>query len=376
MVANSSKNVLSIVSYPFLPAKFGGQKGIALFYKYLSKEINIVCVTTKKNIPAEAEGYKVLNILSNSQLRYINIFYFFTLRKIIKQQQPGHILLEHPYYGWLALLLKYFCNVKLVIHSHNIEALRWKSLGKWWWPILWHYERIVHKNADHNFFITNEDREYAIKNYKLQRNKCTTITYGIEWDKAPSAQLRDDSRNQLCQLHNIKPEKKILLFNGAFNYKPNRDALYTIVKKINPLLQEVENFHYHILVCGKDIPADLSVEQFPNISLIGFVDDINLYFLGADIFLNPLADGGGIKTKLVEALGSGLSAVSTENGAIGVDASICNGKLVIVGDNERKGFTQAIINTANKSGGIPDDFFKWFYWGNVVKRAVNAILSL
>src|SRR5579863_4982057 len=105
--------IISIVSYPFLPAKSGGQKGVALFYKYFSKYHHLICITTEKNDPSAAQGYDVQNILSNSPIRYINIFYFFTIRKIIKQQQATHLLLEHPYYGWLGMLLKKFCRIKL-----------------------------------------------------------------------------------------------------------------------------------------------------------------------------------------------------------------------------------------------------------------------
>ena len=101
-------NVLSIVSYNFLPANMGGQKGIAFFYNFLSKKVNLTCVTTKSNDASYAKGYTVLPILSESKFRYINLFYFFTLKKIIKQKQITHLIIEHPYYGWLGILLKTF----------------------------------------------------------------------------------------------------------------------------------------------------------------------------------------------------------------------------------------------------------------------------
>ncbi|HAZ93704.1 MAG TPA: glycosyl transferase group 1, partial [Chitinophagaceae bacterium] len=131
-------NVLSIVSYPFLPAKMGGQKGIALFYKYFGQKVNLTCAGVKENNQQFAENYTLVKLFGKSGLRYINLFYFFPLRKIIKENKIEWLLLEHPYYGWLALLLKYFCKVKLIAKSHNIEALRFKSVGKWWWGILWH----------------------------------------------------------------------------------------------------------------------------------------------------------------------------------------------------------------------------------------------
>src|SRR5215471_3774905 len=98
-------NVLSLVSYQFLPARVGGQKGIALFNKFFSRHLKLTCITTKSNDAKAAEGYEVLNILSNSPFRYINPLYFFTLKKLIRKRNITHLLLEHPYYGWLAVLL-------------------------------------------------------------------------------------------------------------------------------------------------------------------------------------------------------------------------------------------------------------------------------
>ncbi len=95
-------NVLSIVPYKIFPAKFGGQKGIASFNEYFSKHHNLYCVTVKDNA-VNAAPYTIINILSNSRLRYINVFYFILIKKIIRQNNISHIILEHPYYGWLAI---------------------------------------------------------------------------------------------------------------------------------------------------------------------------------------------------------------------------------------------------------------------------------
>lgn len=364
--------VISIVSYSFLPARVGGQKGIALFNKYFCRYHRLICVTTKNNDPAAAEGYEVRNILSGSPARYINIFYFFTLRKIIRQNNASHLILEHPYYGWLGILLKWFCGVKLVVHSHNIEGLRWKTLGKWWWRILWGYEKRIHRNADFNFFIHDQDKQYAIAHFGLKPERCMIMTYGIEWNTIPPHQEIQEARQWLRTRFNIAAQETILFFNGAFNYRPNLEALKKTIEIIEPLLQQ-KGFQYKIIICGRNIPASISERKYDHIIVEGFVDDIGIYFKGADIFLNPITEGGGIKTKLVEALGYNLNAVSTVNGAIGIDPAICNGKLLLCADGDWDAFAGLVVKAAGIHADMPAAYFEHFYWGYSTQKAAAFI---
>lgn len=370
--------VLSLVSYKFLPPDMGGQKGIAFFNRYLSRELNLTCVTIKNNQASKTEGYPVKNVLSNHQLRYINPFIFFTLRRIIQQENITHLIIEHPYYGWLGILLKWFCKVKLIVHSHNIESLRFKTMDKWWWGILWHYEKLAHKKADHSFFIQDNDKNYAIENFKLGPEQCTTITYGFELSTPPVASEKKIAREQICKTHRIQETDKILLFNGTLSYKPNLDALNIILEKINPVLLTYKKFGYKIIICGSKLPPEykgLFDYKEKNIIYAGFVDDINLYFKGSDIFINPVTDGGGIKTKVVEALGYNLSVISSMSGAIGIPAEITGNKLKTVEDDDWGAFTDQILSL-NCEENIQQNYFGQFYWGKIANKAATILNQL
>lgn len=362
-------NILCLVSYNFLPAKMGGQKGIASFYTFYSKEVNITCVTTKSNDPSEAD-YEVLNILSDSAQRYINLGYFFTLRNIIKTKKISHLQIEHPYYGWLAILLKWFCAVQVIIHSHNIESIRFKSIGKSWWRLLWLYEKWVHQHADFNLFISDEDKDFAIKHYGLQQDKCITATYGIDWDKAPSEEEKKHCKDNLTNHYQIDPNSLILFYNGTFSYKPNLDGLKTILNDINPILLD-SGLKYAIVICGKNIPEEILSTKYSNVFIEGFVPDISIYFKGADVFLNPVMDGGGIKTKLVEALAYNLFAISYKDGAIGIPKDCAGSNLLVA--NRAEDFAQKIIALKDKKSNISDSYFQHFYWANIIKRVVDFL---
>ncbi|MDE3214370.1 MAG: glycosyltransferase, partial [Bacteroidota bacterium] len=179
-------NVLSIVSYKILPPKFGGQKGIALFNENLSRHQHLICYTITGNNPSEA-SYEVINEMGTGKFRYINPGYFFTLRRIISDRKITCLVLEHPYLGWLGLLLRRFCGIKLVVHTHNIESERFRSTGKWWWKMLWRYERHTLRSANMVFCISESDREYFISKYGVKPERSAVITYGISWNLCPAA---------------------------------------------------------------------------------------------------------------------------------------------------------------------------------------------
>lgn len=367
-------NVLSIVPYKIFPAKFGGQKGISNFNEYFSRYHNLICITVEDN-PADAAPYTIINKLSNSRVRYINALYFNSIKKIIEENKITHVILEHPYYGWLALLLKKYCEIKLIVHSHNIESERFKTTGKRWWKILWHYEKYVHRNADFTFCITEKDRQYFIKEFVIAPEKTAVITFGISWNISPTLVQRSEAKNVLIKKYGFNNEIILFLFNGALDYSPNLEAVKNIVERINPIFIQ-NNDNYKIIICGKNLPVEMNnLKQYENANIIyaGFVDDISIYFKGVDIFINPVTDGGGIKTKLVEALGYNLNAVSTINGAIGVDKNYCNGKLLLCENTNWQAFAKAMKQAVGINQSIGNEFFEIFYWANIAKKAASII---
>ncbi|MBS1749962.1 MAG: glycosyltransferase family 4 protein [Bacteroidetes bacterium] len=367
-------NVLGIASYRFLPAITGGQKGIALFYKYFSGYVQLYCASVSDmSIDAKEGDYEIIPVFSKSSLRYINPFYFFRLRRIIKEKAITHILLEHPYYGWLGYLLKKFGGVKLIVHSHNIEGLRFKSLGKWWWRILMYYEKRVYRKADMNFFITEEERIFAIQNFGLKKDSCITITYGTELQTSTTSNQKAAAKKTVCKIHDINEDIPLLLFSAAFNYMPNQKALDNILFDINPKLFSSER-PYHILICGPGLPdhyEQLSGYKSKHITYAGFVDDINLYFCAADVFINPIREGGGIKTKVVEALAANCSVISYRSGAYGVPVEVTGGKLCLTDDAGE--FAECVLkNMTISTSSVPEAFFKHFNWKEITKNAANA----
>lgn len=368
--------VLSIASYRFLPPATGGQKCIAFFNRYFSKYIAFTCISVPQNETNNTETYEVVPLLGSGRFRYINPLLFFRLRTFIRQNRITHVLLEHPYYGWLGYLLKKFTGVQLVVHAHNIEALRFRDIGKWWWKILWRYERGTFRTADTIFFITEEDRQYAIHSYGIPAGKSIVVTYGTTHDQIPTHETKKKAKHTVAALHGFDNSQLLLLYSAAFNYAPNLQALDDILQNINPALQQ-SVLQYKIIVCGMGLPGEYgNLKQYESGHIIfaGFVEDINLYFTAADIFLNPVSEGGGIKTKLVEALAANTNSISYQRGAYGVPLTITGNKLQIVADSDAVAFSGAVLRSVQHLGeNTPSSFLDHFHWDNIARKAAEKL---
>ncbi len=353
----------------------GGQKGIALFYKYLAQQVDLRCLTTQKN--EATSDVRILPQLSNASSRYINPKVFFKVKKILTTEKCSHLLVEHPYYAWLIQCLRLTSAVRIIVHSHNIESERFRSIGKWWWRILWYYERWAYRNADTLWFKTPEDANYAIQQYGVSAERCHVIPYGVETTQLPSESELQQARAQLCQWHSIPEHHCIILFNGTLSYGPNLNALNDILHHILPALAK-QDMAFTVLICGKGLPDTMhELKEYAELNVVyaGFVQDIDVYFKGCDVFLNPLTDGGGIKTKLVEALGFGKKCVSSVNGAIGVDVSYTSGRLRIVQDADWKGYAETIMNLHNEEIKLDNEaFYQQFSWIHIARHAMNTLL--
>jgi polysaccharide biosynthesis protein PslH len=368
-----SLRILSIIPYKILPAKLGGEKGIALFNEYLARKVQLTGITTQNNDPALAKGYVLLNFLSDNRSRYANVFLFSAMKKIIQEKKITHLITEHPYYGWLAFMLRKVVGVKWIVHSHNIEYMRSMSIGRWWWKALRWYEAWAYRHADRVFFISEDDMKHAVKHLGVNEHKSIVVTYGTEIPKIPDD--INECKAAIKKKYAIAPDEKILLFNGALYHSTNYDALRIILEEINPLLSET-NFKYKIIVCGKGLPdffKELKDYADQNVIYAGFVDDISLYFKAADIFLNPILSGGGVKTKAIEAIAMDCTVVSTELGAMGIKKEVCEDKLRIVNEGEWQKFTDLIISSSNDDHQTPAKFFEYYYWENIIRKALDFI---
>ncbi len=369
--------ILGIISYPVFPAHMGGQKCVEGFYKQLSTQTSVTLAVSKKNKTDAIPGVEILNFLFDHWKGPLNILYLLKLILLIRSRKIDIIVIEHSYFGWLGLMLRFFTRKKLVIRSHNIEAYRFRDLQRPFWKLYYRYERFVHHCADHNFFITEEDLSYAINNWQLDPDRSSVVTYGVSLDSAV-IDLKPLLRKRLTEYFTIPNNCILFLFNGTLNYGPNIDALHVIVYELLPRLRNYR-LSFRIFICGKNLSGQWEkvLKEQPELIVTGFVDDISIFMSGTDCSINPITLGGGIKTKLVEALAYHQTIITSQTGSKGILPELAGPKMKVIPDYDWELFANA-MHTFNpyQQPNTPDPFFEHYHWPAIVQKALVSLSRL
>lgn len=132
-----------------------------------------------------------------------------------------------------------------------------------------------------------------------------------------------------------------LLFVGA-NTAPNVGGLRWFLDQLWPLLQPQG---YGLDVVGTVCDAVATPPR--GVVLHGQCDDLQPHLDAADIAINPVFVGGGLKIKCLDALAAGLPCITTAEGAAGLDGARGAGLVVA---NTRLAFLGAIRHFAASAG--------------------------
>ena len=368
---NGDSKILSVVWYKVLPANFGGQKAVAEFSRHLCGYTKLICLCSKNN-DASGEPYDVRPVLPISKWQFLNPLVWRKIFLVVKQEKITHLMLEFPYHGIAGVICKKWLGVCLIINTHNIEFERFKQQGKWWWQLLYYYERWTLRKSNLVFLKTELDLQTVVDHFHLKKDACVVVPYGVSYK---STVEKATAKRLLRERHRIAKDEVIFLFAGTLDYGPNAEAVTAIYQTLVPLLNGFQQ-SYKVMICGRNkYPAfsNLNMMRNEKVIMAGEVDDIETYFQSANVFLNPVLSGGGVQTKIMDALSYNLTVVCFQSKSIGINHT--GNKLCCVRDNDWEGFARAAFAMSDKQTPTPTAFFEAYNWSTIAKQAYNKMVT-
>jgi glycosyltransferase involved in cell wall biosynthesis len=193
----------------------------------------------------------------------------------------------------------------------------------------------------------------TVNRFKVRRFRADEIKRAAEYDEILVFSRRDARLFGTAGLHTrvvrlpftphpLTPtpppaERLRILFVGTFSYFPNVDAALHLVEDVVPRLSDLPLV---VHVAGQSPPPSLRRHHDGNnIVVHGYVPDLDSLYTSTDVFVAPLRLGGGVKLKIMEALGRGLPVVTSQHGTDGLDVN--DGRDVIV-RNDPQGVADAL----------------------------------
>jgi len=249
------------------------------------------------------------------------------LKQIIKRtnsQNYDYILIDHLQ---MSSYISYLKNkIPLILVEHNVESDIWKKYLSTCgffkkFPVWINYKRMVKaerkaiKQCSYIVCVSEEDKQFF--------KKINPMVFNI-------TPINKVSNN----LHTYLPLTTIvLLFIGSYSWFPNEKAALFLEEKVCPLL-ESKRVDYILNIVGSNPTKKMikASNQNRRIKIKGFVNNVEKEYNAANVFINPIFDGGGINIKLLNSLASGIPILSTPFGIRGTQLS--NNKNVILFNSE------------------------------------------
>lgn len=157
------------------------------------------------------------------------------------------------------------------------------------------------------------------------------INLGIESTKLrPTFHLGDDRQQDLPAMSWSKTEES-LVYVGFLGWEANLTGLLWFIDNVWCLL-EVKHPNLTLKIVGKNPGEKLisATKKYPNITLTGYVEDLETVYPKSRVSIAPLTFGSGMKVKVLSAMARGIPVVTTSIGAESID--VTHGQELMIAD--------------------------------------------
>ncbi len=287
--------------------------------------------------------------------RFISQDYKDKLIDILREDEYDIVQLETLYITPYIETIREYSDARIVLRAHNIEHKIWerisancrnpfkklylqhltKTLREYEFSVIYKYDGIA--------TISTIDEEF-LKTFVI-KTPLITIGFGIEPGNIHESSCPGDFPG--------------LFHLGSMNWIPNQDGIKWFLEDVwNEVVKIYPELTLHL--AGRHMPEWLIKNNYPNVKIVGEVDDAQDFINSKSIMIVPLFSGSGIRIKIIEAMALGKTVISTKIGADGIN--YCENEDIIIASTARE-FIIAITKCINDKA----------YCRNVGERAKELI---
>ena len=330
--------ILHLTNKPIFPLVDGGCKAMAQTMNAINKngnEVKHICLSTHKH-PYKKTAYpkllasqvKVENINLKTKINFIkagwnlllNISYNYIRFYSKKADEIITDHLKHNKYDVVIFDSLYVCpyldvitkssKAKIIYRAHNVEHRIWKRLSLETNNIIKRFylnilsaqlkkvENDILSKVDRIWSISPIDADY----FKKYNESVSVLPLSFEVSSLKVDYGKDG-----------------LFFMGAYNWKPNLDAVVWLANILLPRLHEKDP-SVVLNIAGSYSEKLMSrIKYKSNVVLHGFVEDSSVFMAENGLFVMPITTGSGVRVKAIEAMSLGVPIIASRMAVEGID---------------------------------------------------------
>jgi len=288
-------------------------------------------------------------------IRFENSDFKDCLVSILKKEEFDIIQIESIFLNYYVDVIRSLSKAKVILRSPNVEFMIWQRMAeeeknpfkRTYLKVLAkrikNEERICLNKFDAVYTVTQNDLEiYQQLGCKLPM---ASIPTGID--------VLKDLEYSIEQI-----EYPSIFHIGALDWMPNQEGLIWFLENVWMNLNK-ENPELKFYIAGRGDATWFDPTKYPNVVLLGEIDDAAEFIKSKAIMIVPLFSGSGMRVKIIEGMTLGKAIVSTSIGIEGImhqdkkDVFICDSANEFISAieiliNEKSTFSSISIN-ANRS---------------------------
>lgn len=282
------------------------------------------------------------------------------IMKIIYSKNIELVFLDNSMYGnTIKKIKKKFGQIKVISFFHDIKKDLFKQhLKSYGIKFLPKYltgiynEKLTVRYSDKTIVLSKREQALFEKLYKSSPNEIIPIY----------------SKDKYKYEQNLQPNcntKVRALFVGGYYY-PNVNGIKWFIKNV------LDSVDVTLDIVGYNMEKLKDEIQNSKVNIIGSVDDVSEYYENCSFIIAPIFEGGGMKTKVAEALMYGKPILGTSEAFEGYDFEKNEFTCVC---NENEEFINAINSIDYKSIHLSKNQIRQIYLENYSEGAIRKKLK-